>query len=297
MNQGSGMNQGPGEQRRRALGEFIRSRRERTTPEMVGLPASLRRRTPGLRREEVAMLSGIGVTWYTWLEQGRPINVSGQVLGAIGRVLRMDDAERTHLFTLAELTEPHQVARPPKVNRAVQALLDQLDPYPAAIAGPHWEILASNRGYLALVGDYTGLPDEYQNSMLLYFADEGWRKLMGDWEQAAGRLAAKMRVAMAADVADPSWQRLLKQLEQHSAEFQEIWQRQEVAALDSMVKTLHHNEVGTVHTEVVHTWLTDQRNVRLSVYTPLDDATREAFDRLTTVTPRIIPQPRALIPA
>jgi transcriptional regulator with XRE-family HTH domain len=288
------MNQGREEQRRQALGEFIRSRRERTTPEMVGLPDGLRRRTPGLRREEVAMLSGIGVTWYTWLEQGRPINVSAQVLGAVARVLRMDEAERTHLFTLAELTEPHQAARPPKVGPAVQLLLDQVDPYPASIIGPHWEILAANHAYMAMFGDYRQLPDEYQNSMVLYFTDARWHTLVGEWEQTAPRLVAKMRVAMAADVADPSWQRLLKLLEANSPEFTELWQRQEVAALDSIVKTLHHEVVGTVRAEVVHTYLGDQRGVRFSVYTPLDDAAKEAFQQLATVTPREIPLPKAL---
>src|SRR3954451_5648661 len=98
----------PAEQRRQALGEFIRSRRARTNPEMVGMPPTLRRRTPGLRREEVALLCGIGVTWYTWLEQGRSINVSTQVLAAISRVLRLDATERAHMFALAELTDPQQ---------------------------------------------------------------------------------------------------------------------------------------------------------------------------------------------
>jgi transcriptional regulator with XRE-family HTH domain len=289
------MNQGAADQRRRLLGEFIRSRRERTTPEMVGMPPSLRRRTPGLRREEVAMLSGIGVTWYTWLEQGRPINVSGQVLGAVARVLQLDETERAHIFTLAELTEGHDAPLVPKVAPAIQMMLDQLDPWPAAVIGPHWEIVASNRAYVGLVGDYSALPTVYQNSMLLYFTDERWRKVMGDWEATAPRLVAKMRVAMASDVADPAWQRLLHLLEKHSLEFPEIWQRQEVAPLDTVVKTMHHDEVGTLRAEVVHSWLTDQRNVRLTVYTPLDGETRERFPLLLGVDPFVIPVPDTLI--
>ena len=145
-------------ERRRLLGEFIRSRRERTTPEMVGMAPGLRRRTPGLRREEIALLSGIGITWYTWLEQGRSINVSAQVLQSVARVLSLDAAERAHLFALAELPDPEQPAPLAQVSSGVQAMVDQLAPLPAAVIGPRWEILASNRAHLGLFGDYTALP-------------------------------------------------------------------------------------------------------------------------------------------
>jgi transcriptional regulator with XRE-family HTH domain len=275
------------DQRRQALGEFIRSRRERTTPEMVGMPPTLRRRTPGLRREEVALLSGIGVTWYTWLEQGRPINVSTQVLGSIARILRMDVAERAHLFTLAELTDPDVAPVAPSVDSAVQSILDQLSPYPAVVAGPHWEILAFNHSFEAMTGDISSLPCRYRNTLIIYFASPRWRRLMDDWEQNAPRLVAKMRAAMAADVADPVWQQLLDLVTRHSPEFQELWDRQDVAPIDSMHKLLHH-EVGDLDTEVVHTWLGSQRSTRLSVYTPLDEATRRAFERLADVVPQAI---------
>src|ERR1041385_4502164 len=118
-----------GERRRAELGECLKARRARLSPSDFGMPAGARRRTPGLRREEVALLSGIGVTWYTWLEQGRPINVSTQVLGSIARILRMDVAERAHLFTLAELTDPDVAPVAPSVDSAVQSILDQLSPY------------------------------------------------------------------------------------------------------------------------------------------------------------------------
>jgi transcriptional regulator with XRE-family HTH domain len=279
------------DQRRQALGEFIRSRRERTTPEMVGMPPTLRRRTPGLRREELALLSGIGVTWYTWLEQGRPINVSTQVLGAICRVLRLDAAERAHLFALAELADPQQTPQPPAVGPAVQAVLAALEPVPATVVGPHWELLASNRAYLALTGDYRTLPCRYRNTLLLYFCEIGWRDIMGDWAANAPRLVAKVRTAMAADVADPGWQQLLELLHAHSPEFRELWQRHDVAAIDSMHKVLHHEQVGVIRTEVLHSWLTDQRGARLTVYTPSDEAARSAYERLCTVTPRAMQIP------
>jgi transcriptional regulator with XRE-family HTH domain len=278
-------------QRRQALGEFIRSRRERTTPEMVGMPPTLRRRTPGLRREEVALLCGIGVTWYTWLEQGRSINVSVQVLGAISRVLRLDPTERAHLFALAELTDPAAAAPPTRVGPAVQAMLDALDPLPAMVVGPRWDILACNPAYLALTGDIYTLPASWRNTVLQYFCELGWREIMTDWADNAPRLVAKMRTAMAADVADPGWQWLVDRLQEHSEAFRELWERQDVAPIDSMRKTLNHPDVGTIHTEVVHTWLAGQRGTRLTVYTPMDDAARDAFARLRTVTPRVLEIP------
>ena len=146
-------------ERRRLLGEFIRSRRERTTPDMVGMPPGLRRRTPGLRREEVALLSGIGITWYTWLEQGRPINVSGQVLQSVARVLHLDASERAHIFALAELPDPAQSTEVAQVGAGVQLLLDQLNPLPAVVLGPRLEILAGNRAHLGLLGDYHAAAD------------------------------------------------------------------------------------------------------------------------------------------
>ncbi|WP_027344677.1 helix-turn-helix transcriptional regulator [Hamadaea tsunoensis] len=284
-------------ERRRALGEFIRSRRERTTPEMVGMAPGLRRRTPGLRREEVALLSGIGVTWYTWLEQGRDINASAQVMNAVARVLQLNDVEQAHLFALAELPEPHLADQPPQVSPAIRVMLDQISPIPAVVAGPHWEILAGNDTYIAMVGDYRQLPVCMQNTLFLYFADPEWRHLMGDWEKNAPRLVAKMRAAAAADLTDPAWQRLLRQLEEYSTEFRELWERQEVAGMDNMVKHIHHREVGDIDTEVVHTWLTDRRGTRMTVYTPLNAASRSAYERLATVAPRIIPDPRTFAPA
>src|SRR6266567_878699 len=148
--------------RRAELGSFLRSRRERITPEDVGLPPGLRRRTAGLRREEVAQLAGVGVTWYTWLEQGRPINASAQVLEAVARTLRLDESERSHLFTLAGV--PDTTSRVAEIcEPAVRELVEALDPYPAFVVSPRYDILAWNRAEASLKGDYSSLPDRYRN--------------------------------------------------------------------------------------------------------------------------------------
>jgi transcriptional regulator with XRE-family HTH domain len=280
-------------ERRRLLGEFIRSRRERTTPDMVGMPPGLRRRTPGLRREEVALLSGIGITWYTWLEQGRPINVSAQVLQSVARVLHLDVSERAHIFALAELTDPEQPAEVAQVGPGIQLMLDQLDPLPAIVVGSRWEILAGNRAHLGLLGDYNALPVEYRNVMLMCFTDPHWRTLVVDWEVNARRMVAKLRTAMAEYVGDPGWATLLERLERDSPEFREMWERQEVAPMDNCIKQYRHAQAGTLDVEVSHFWLSDQRTVRMTVYTPTNDATRERLKVLMSVQPRVLPQPPA----
>ncbi|NUS56522.1 MAG: helix-turn-helix domain-containing protein [Streptomycetaceae bacterium] len=276
--------------RRRDLGDFIRSRRERTTPEMVGLPPGPRRRTPGLRREEVALLAGIGVTWYTWLEQGRSINVSAQVLLSVVRVLGLDDVERAHVFRLAELPDPELVVSVPQVGEGMLAVLDQLSPFPAAVIGPRWEILASNRAHVGLMGDYPALPACSRNIIWLVFTDPGWRSLTGNWEVAARSLVAKMRGASTADAGDPGWAQLLDRLRSASPEFRELWDRQDVLGFDNAIKCLYHHELGTLNLQTVNMVMGDQRGVRVTVYTPRDEETREKLAGLPTVTPRTIEQ-------
>src|SRR5690349_24307024 len=128
--------------RRRELASFLRSRRERISPEQVGLPAGGRRRTPGLRREEVAQLAGVGVTWYTWLEQGRDINASEQVLQAIARTLRLDPHEHTHLFRLAGAPEPEREKDCLVITPSLALMLEKLEPYPVTIRNARYDLLA-----------------------------------------------------------------------------------------------------------------------------------------------------------
>src|SRR5438270_1294027 len=192
--------------RRDELGAFLRSRRERVTPEEVGLAPGLRRRTPGLRREEVAQLAGVGVTWYTWLEQGRPINASAQVLEAVARTLRLDDSERSHLFTLAGVQDPEtRVVR--VCEPALRELVEAMDPYPALLVSARYDILAWNRAEAALKGDYSSLPERYRNVLWLLFTQPAWRELLVDQGDVA-YLVARFRAAMAEHIGEPAWNEL-----------------------------------------------------------------------------------------
>ena len=266
--------------RRHELASFLRSRRERISPEQVGLPPGRRRRTPGLRREEVAQLAAVGVTWYTWLEQAREIQVSSQVADAIARALMLDNTERRHLFTLAGTTDPHPLMDCPGMSPAVRSLIDQLEPLPAAVFNGRYDIVAYNRTYGRLLTDLDALPHEDRNVMWLAFTNPVWRERMMDREENVRLMAAKFRASMAQHLAEPAWKALLKRLQQGSPEFCELWERHEVILPDGHVKRYLNPDVGMLVFDFTHLWLGPQHGPRLTTYTPADAVTRDRLDRL-----------------
>jgi transcriptional regulator with XRE-family HTH domain len=274
------------EERRRELAAFLRSRRERLNPAAVGLPAIGRRRTPGLRREEVAQLAGTGVTWYTWLEQGRPISVSTQVLDAVARALRLDADEHAHLFTLAGAPPPDREPEPEAVAAPLTTMLDALDPYPALVIGPRWDILGWNRAEIALVGDLDALPAARRNLLWLLFLEPTWPTLLVDWEQTAARLIAQYRAAMASHVGEPAWVGPVEELRAVSPRFREFWDRHEVTTRSPRVKRYLHPTAGLVTLEVTRLWLSERPGARLHFYTPLGDTTLDDLRALTDLPPR-----------
>lgn len=258
--------------RRAELAAFLRSRRERISPEQVGLPAGGRRRTPGLRREEVAQLAGVGVTWYTWLEQGRDIHASEQVLIAIARTLQLDQHERSHLFTLAGAPEPPMEKDCKVVTPQIRAILDQLEPFPAAVQNARTDILAYNRTYDWLM-DVGSVPVEERNSMLLAFTNPRWRARLRDWEDGLPRSVAQFRASMAEHVAEPGWKALVKRLRRESPEFEAIWNQHDVQPMRNLTKCFVHPEAGLLSFDYTHLWFGRRSEVRLTTYTPADSET------------------------
>ncbi|MFF2195967.1 helix-turn-helix domain-containing protein [Streptomyces sp. NPDC058157] len=260
--------------RRHELADFLRSRRERITPEQVGLVRGRRRRTPGLRREEVAQLSAVGVTWYTWLEQAREIQVSPQVLDALARALLLDSTERAHLFALAGSTDPAPDTRCASVTPALRAMLDQLDPIPACVQNSRYDILAYNATYARLLCDLDRLPREDRNCLWLAFTDPQWRASLADMPDVNRLLAAKFRASMAGHLAEPAWKALLARLDAASPEFREIWARHEVVGLGSNKKYIRNAHVGLLRLEHTSLWLGPAAGPRLTTFVPLDEETR-----------------------
>jgi transcriptional regulator with XRE-family HTH domain len=267
--------------RRTELASFLRSRRERITPEDVGLTTFGRRRTPGLRREEVAQLAGVGVTWYTWLEQGREIAPSAQVLDAIARTLRLDRHERTHLFGLADVPDPSSSGSCQVLPDSTQLLLDRLDPYPACVVNGRYDLLAYNRTYRAVTGvQLDDMEPEDRNVLWRAFTDPAARAAMVDWDDTVPRMVASFRASMAKHMGEPAWKCFLSRMLAASPEFVEIWERHEVAPLQRITKRMLAPRVGLLQLESTSLWLTESVGIRLVTYTPLDDESRRRLETL-----------------
>jgi transcriptional regulator with XRE-family HTH domain len=265
--------------RRREMAAFLRNRRERLTPHQVGLPITGRRRTPGLRREEVAQLAGVGVTWYTWLEQGRDIHPSEQVLGAVARTLQLDPYESAHLFTLAGLPARPSQKDGNAVPPGASALLDKIDPWPALVTNARTDILAYNRGYNWLLGDVDELPFEERNTMLQCFLGR-WEERMPDWPGHKARAVAQLRAAMADRVSDPNWKALVKRLRRESADFDALWSQHDVTAPRNWTKRFLHPDAGLLQFHTTYLWLTPNPEIRLASYTPADAETADKLAML-----------------
>jgi transcriptional regulator with XRE-family HTH domain len=266
--------------RRQELAGFLRSRRERIAPEQVGLPPAARRRTPGLRREEVATLAGVGVTWYTWLEQGRDINASPQVLDAVARTLLLDPHERDHLFRLADAPDGTGQGECKALPPTAQTLLDQLAPFPACIRNARYDILAWNRAFDQLMGPLGELPFEERNSLWRMFTVASCRAATLDWEEGTRRMVAEYRAAMADHTAEPAWKCLVSRLTKASPEFTALWERHEVASPENLTKRYLHPEVGLLRLNYTHLWLGQRLGTRMTTYSPADEETSERLFEL-----------------
>jgi transcriptional regulator with XRE-family HTH domain len=268
------------ELRRRELGAFLRSRRERVRPEQVGLPPMRRRRTPGLRREEVAQLAGVGVTWYTWLEQGRDINPSAQVLDAIARTLQFDPHEHSHLFTLAGAATTTIADQCLQIHPTAQPLIDQLEPLPAVVVNARLDLLAFNRVYASFYDDLDTMPIEDRNILWLAFTHPRWRDVIVDWDDVSGRLVAEYRALMAEHLDDPAWKTLVARLHRASPEFTALWERHDVQGLESRTKRALHPTAGLLLLDYTNLWLNPSLGVRIIAFSPSDDRTRRRLERL-----------------
>jgi transcriptional regulator with XRE-family HTH domain len=262
--------------RRPELAEFLRARRGRIAPTDVGLPPGLRRRTPGLRREEVAQLAGVGVTWYTWLEQGRPIHASVQVLAAIARTLRLDPAEVEHLYRLAEVPAAPAEAAPVVCPGVVREILDSLEPLPAMLLNSRYDILGANQAHEDLFWVWhRNLGCEHRNVLWCCFAHTEARQYFLNFEQEAPLLVATLRSSFGQHLKEPAWTGFIRKLSARSPEFAELWARQEVASPGSRVKHFLHPDAGLLRLRSTSLAVADMPEARIVVYTPVDQETRE----------------------
>jgi transcriptional regulator with XRE-family HTH domain len=276
----------PPPSRRGELRAFLRSRRARMSPADVGIPDDGRRRTPGLRREELAALAGVGVSWYTWLEQGRDIRPSAEVLDALARALRLDPTERMTLFALARtampLSEIADGADEPDDGEitVLVKLVEALHPHPAYLLGPMTRVLAWNAAAAAVIGPVDALPEERRLLLWWLFVEPGLQAGRPGLHETARNMVGRFRAEYARHVGDVAYEELIASLRARSEEFARWWEEHHVIGVQRGTKTIAHARLGTLRLHHAQTVPTGTPDLRLSVYAPADDATRAALATL-----------------
>ncbi|MFB7474544.1 helix-turn-helix transcriptional regulator [Kitasatospora sp. NPDC056184] len=271
---------------RTELAEYLRARRARISPEDVGLPPGLRRRTPGLRREEVAQLAGVGVTWYTWLEQGRRINASAQVLTAVARVLLLDATEREHLFRLAGVAVRPPADPEPVLDPSTQVILDALVPLPAAVSNSRYDVLAWNSTYEALfAASRVRTHDGWFNSLWCTVTSPDCCNPFLNRGEQLPQMVAVLRGAYGRHVGEPRWERFVRSLQDASAEFRELWARQEVSSRRTTLKVFRHPRVGVLRLNATYLTIPGVPEAYVAVYTPDAPEDRARVEQLAVLPP------------
>jgi transcriptional regulator with XRE-family HTH domain len=259
------------------LGTYLKDRRAKLDPAAFGFPPE-RRRTAGLRREEVAQRANISPTWYTWLEQGRGGAASADVLDRIARALMLTDVEREHVFLLG-LGRPPEVRyqKSDGVTPRLRRVLDALDPSPALIRTAIWDVVAWNRASTVMLGDYGSLPPEQRNVLRLMFLDPRARAIQYDWESVARFVVSAFRVDAARAGASAEVEPLVDELCRLSPEFKAMWRDNDVRSHGEAVKHIRHPVLGPLAFEYSAFAIDGRPDLSMVVYNP---ATREDADKI-----------------
>jgi transcriptional regulator with XRE-family HTH domain len=260
-------------ERRRALADFLRQRRAHLSPTDVDLPPGFRRRTPGLRREEVAQLANMGTSWYVWLEQGRDVNPSAAVLESLAQALRLTPNERRHLFLLAGQPLPPPPSSPADecISPALQQVLDDLNPSPAYVLGRRYDYLAWNKAADALFS----ISDIISDTSSPYARNMVWRLFTNpttrerpNWEAVARATLAEFRTASARYPGDPWFDELIEDLKQVSPEFCRWWPHHDVRSTLDGHKVIEHPTLGSLEFEHFNLQVLTNPDIRIMIYTP-----------------------------
>jgi transcriptional regulator with XRE-family HTH domain len=265
----------PVDRRRVELGQFLKACRARLSPVDVGLQPGARRRTAGLRREEVALLAGIGITWYTWLEQGRPINVSSQVLDAVARTLQLDTTERRHLYQLADATPQRAGVDTTIVPDEIKAVLHGLDPLPAVLINARFDIVAANAAHRDLLRDWHTMPCMHKNMLWCHLTEPAAKEKLLNYDEEIPYAVARLRVSYGEHIGDPSWEDDIRRLAAINQEFVRLWARHEVAKPEPRIRVLMNPDAGVLRFVATEFEVLSMAGLRIEVCTPVDQETRE----------------------
>jgi transcriptional regulator with XRE-family HTH domain len=268
--------------RQQELAQFLRTRRERLSPEAVGLPVGSRRRTPGLRREELAQLAGIGVTWYTRLEQGQGITVSPQVLESLARVFDLNTAERHHLFVLAREqvpADPYPLAT--TISPQLQSVLESMGNTPAYITNPRLDILGWNQAMSYVFLEFDSPSMQERNILRSLFTNPLLRSVLRNWEREVREMLALFRSGSERYVKEVWFKTLVAELEQTSPEFREWWMQHDIQLVYTGQKELKHPHVGWLALQANTFQVVDAPDLRMTVFTAVEAETAKKLTQLT----------------
>jgi len=265
----------------RQRGEFLRSCRARINPADLGLPVPQRKRTEGLRREDVASLSGVSVSWYTWLEQGRDMRVSDEVLERISQTFKLSEDERIYLFSLVQHRPPRlprepRFEAPPEIVRMVNRVA-----VPAVVMNLRWDVLAWNRLNSIIFRDYATTPVAERNLVEILFTRPSYYTEPAEFEKMARRVLAKLRVDFSKSGDDPRFEALIRRLEMLSPVFRRVWRSPEINIRSYGIHRFRHPQFGQLAFEHTSFVPDGHPTVRVVLCTPDDDVTRHAVAQVS----------------
>ncbi|PET51276.1 transcriptional regulator [Bacillus sp. AFS001701] len=267
------------ETRLQALSEFLKTQRSKINPQMVGLPVGTRRRTPGLRREEVAHLAGVSTTWYTWLEQGRDITVSNSVLDAISDALQLNKDERNYLYALA-LPEAEKRSfsndEVTVISPALTKILNELRNCPIIISDRRCHIVGWNPAAAHVFLDFEQIPKEERNLIQLLFSRKEFKSLAVNWEHFVKGFLAIFRTYYGQYVGDQWYTSFINEMEQNFPEFHELWNESEVSSAPDVLIEFRHAKAGKMLFNLTSLQVQGNIDLRCSVYTPVENTNTES---------------------
>jgi len=260
------------------LSTFLKAKRAKISPESVGFPEGQRRRTPGLRREEVAQLAGVSTTWYTWLEQGREIKVSSSVLDSVANALQLTADERRYVYSLSleagSTASSPMKERPPIVSPSLEKIITELSYCPAIISDRKCRIVGWNQAAAYVFLDFDQLPDEERNMISLLFSRREFKRLAVNWEQFANEFLAMFRSYYGQHVEDEWYEQFLNSMKERHPEFDEMWKQSPVNYAPDVHLEFRHAKAGKMIFELTSLQVYGEHDLRCSIYTP-DKKTEE----------------------
>ncbi|CAH0120971.1 MULTISPECIES: helix-turn-helix transcriptional regulator [unclassified Paenibacillus] len=264
--------------RLQALSEFLKTHRAKLQPSAAGLPGGGRRRTPGLRREEVAQIAGVSTTWYTWLEQGRDITVSTQVLDRIAFALQLNEDERKYLFMLAlEQTAPSaKDEEPPNISPAIGLILGELRHYPAIVSDRRCNVVGWNQAAAAVFMDFERVPPEERNIIWLLFTRKELKALAVNWNDFVRGFLAIFRSYYGQYVGDSWYNEFIERISRTNAEFRDFWVHNDVSSAPEFSIEFRHAKAGKMLFDLTSLQVQGRTDLRCSVYTPSAGSDTEA---------------------